>query len=728
MQNQPYYAHSKKSTSNDANHCKYQLLSAHLDNVSKRCADFASKIDAATEGGIIGKQHDIGKATDGGQNRICKDGPKVDHATAGAMNIYTHTHNALLAACVIGHHGGLPNIGNNLDAIDDTTFMARKKRWENGQIIPPNDDFQLPLIPPLHKATAKSLLAASFKARMLYSCLVDADYLDTELFMDGETPRGIADNLPTLQARLKKKLRSWENPTTEINRMRNEITCACISAAKLPKGLFSLTVPTGGAKTIASLAFGLNHAIENKMDRIIYVVPYTSIIEQNAGEYRKILGEQNVLEHHSGVQFDDDDKKDAAKSPMMLASENWDCPVVVTTAVQFFESIYSNRPSQCRKLHNIANSVIIFDEAQMLPLEHLKPCVAAISDLVEQCNSSVVLCTATQPALNDLLHDFAPSYGVTELCPNVKEYFEKFKRVTFKKVGKVGDSSLAEQLCKHNQVLCIVNSRKAAQNIYEKLPEEGRYHLSTLMCSVHRRKILEEIKYRLKNGLPCRVVSTSLVEAGVDIDFPSVYRELAGLDSILQAAGRCNREGKKPPEESVVTIFERSEPAPKIFATQIDATINALAGNADPADPETVKKYFEYLRIFTGSNIDKTGIIDAFNRGLDGGLMPFRTVAENFHMIDNNTRTIYIPIGKGKELVERLKAGECSKKLYRALGPYSVQVYDNHFSNLDAAGALICANDNNALDDRSAILNDMMLYNENTGLSLNADSGQAYFG
>lgn len=281
------------------------------------------------------------------------------------------------------------------------------------------------------------------------------------------------------------------------------------------------------------------------MRRVVYVIPYTSIIEQNAQVFRDILGDGNVLEHHANVTFDLSDGAPLEETRRALATENWDMPVVVTTAVQLFESIYASRSSKCRKLHNLANSVIIFDEAQMLPLSHLKPCVAAMASLTEQFHSTVVLCTATKPSLDDLLHTYAPGCPVTELCSQTAGLYGKFRRVCFRQAGTLTDEALAEELSGQKQVLCIVNSRKAAQTVFARLPREGSFHLSTLMVPAQRQALLREIRQRLKDGLPCRVVSTSLIEAGVDVDFPAVYRELAGLDSVLQAAGRCNREGNR---------------------------------------------------------------------------------------------------------------------------------------------------------------------------------------
>ena len=572
-----------------------------------------------------------------------------------------------------------------------------------------------------------SRLTASFRMRMLYSCLVDADFLDTERFMNGDRGRGGYDDLPTLLKRLEAYITPWQTPKTELNRLRCQILNACMAAGGKPKGVYTLTVPTGGGKTVASLAFALRHAAAHGMKRVVYIIPYTSIIEQNAQVFRRILGDGNVLEHHSGVQFDFSDTARPAEARRALAAENWDMPVVVTTAVQFFESIYANRSSKCRKLHHLANSVMIFDEAQMLPLHHLRPCVAAMSSLAAQFCSTIVLCTATQPALDDLLHVYAPNCPVTELCPQTAEEYDRFRRVTFRRAGVWGDDALAEKLGGHKQALCIVNSRKAAQSIFALLPPEGSFHLSTLMAPAQRQALLEEIRRRLQAGEPCRVVSTSLIEAGVDVDFPAVYRELAGLDAILQAAGRCNREGKRAPEDSVVTVFERTEPPPTLFRVAVGATREALMQECAMDAQDTMRRYFAALRSLSGETLDKSGVVKAFEKGINGCEMPFRTVAERFHLIDENTRTVYIPFGDGAALIERLKAGECSKALYRKLGRYAVAVYEPHFQKLYAAGALLTAREVPALDDDSAILRDRSLYSERTGLTLEPETGRAEF-
>ena len=384
----------------------------------------------------------------------------------------------------------------------------------------------------------KDKLAGMFFTRMLFSCLVDADYADTGEFMDGQAPDvNETASIEQLWERLQAYIADWFPPKGELNARRCAILEQCIrEGQERAPGLFTLTVPTGGGKTVASMAFALAQARKQGMERIVYVIPYTSIIEQTADTFRKILGPENVLEHHSGVVFDTEEDGELTPDALKLvrATETWDMPVVVTTAVQFFESLFSCRPSQCRKLHSLARSVIIFDEAQMLPLPYLRPCVWAISQLAKHYGASAVLCTATQPALGPLLREFAPELSMEELCPMSAEDWDAFQRVTFHRAGKLTWDELAGQLQGQNQVLCVVNRRKTAQAVFQRLTGEGNFHLSTLMYPAHRKAVLAEIRRRLHEGLPCRVVSTSLIEAGVDVDFPAVYREEAGLDSILQ--------------------------------------------------------------------------------------------------------------------------------------------------------------------------------------------------
>ena len=671
-----YYAHVRENANGRK---EYQTVAQHLTGTAELCREFAAAFGAEADGELAGLSHDIGKCTDAFQDHLLNDGPTVDHATAGAMACAMRG-NRYTSACVAGHHGGLPDFGNMRTARKaDGTFYGRmlkgrEERYlercgERGAALPP---------PTVLAAQGLDPLQASFWTRMLYSCLVDADFLDTERFMNGERGRGGYDDIPTLLARLQAYIKPWQQPRTELNRLRCEILNTCIEAGSKPKGVYTLTVPTGGGKTVASLAFALRHAAEHGMQRVIYVIPYTSIIDQNARVFRDILGSGNVLEHHSGVQFDLSDGAPPEAVRKALATENWDMPVVVTTAVQFFESMYAARSSRCRKLHNLANSVIIFDEAQMLPLAHLRPCVAAMASLTEQFCSTVVLCTATQPSLDDLLRTYAPDCPVTELCPQTAALYDRFRRVTFQHSGTMTDEVLAERLSEQRQVLCIVNSRKAAQSIYALLPQEGSYHLSTLMVPAQRQVLLDKIKERLRRGKPCRVVSTSLIEL-----------------------------------------------PPQLFQTAVGAAREALKEDRDPAAPETMTRYFCSLRDLSGDALDRQGVIEAFTQGIGGCEFPFRTVAEKFHLIDRNTYTIYIPYGEGTALLLRLQDGECSRDLYRKLGRYAVSVYDKHYQALYNAGALLTAREVPVLYEDTAILTDLTLYSETMGLSLEPETGKA---
>lgn len=566
--------------------------------------------------------------------------------------------------------------------------------------------------------------AVSVFIRMLYSCLVDADFLDTERFMsNGTVQRDSGECMEVLLDKLKDRISKWlvNRDDITVNGRRSEILRNCLEQGKAPKGLFQLTVPTGGGKTVASLAFALQHAVEHHMDRVIYVIPYTSIIEQNAQVFREILGNENVLENHSNVDYEiSEDFK-----PMQLAAENWDKPVVVTTNVQFFESLYANKSSKCRKLHNIVNSVIIFDEAQMLPPNYLKPCMAMIEELLQQYGTSIVLCTATQPALQQFLPE---KYVARELCPRREEQFRFFERVTYQDIDTVTEEEMAEKLQQERHALCIVNTRKRAQRLYERLQGEGVYHLSTTMYPAHRRRVLAEIGKRLddKKGKKCIVISTSLVEAGVDLDFTSVYRELAGVDSIIQAAGRCNRNGERGKEDSIVRIFrwnERENVSGQ--RQQIDTTKNLLEEGRDITALDNITEYFRRLYRIKGESLDMKKILEKF----DGGDYQFATVAKDFKLIEENTVTVYIDQEpEAKDLLQEIRQQGLTKSRMRKAGQYCVSVrkkgeYEKRnmlFDEMYRAGMLEEV-DPGAKD--FWVLTQEEQYREDTGLKLEVELG-----
>ena len=698
-----------------------QTILEHLKGTASLCSAFAAAFDAEAQGQLAGMAHDIGKYSAAFQRRL-HGGPKVDHASAGAFECLKAQQLAA-AFAISGHHGGLPDGGSRGDAAGAGTFWGRINRASQGNLEGYHawqSEFSLP-----HANTpafAGTRLEGMFFTRMLFSCLVDADYTDTGAFMDNSPylPAS-SSSMEELWRRLETYVSGWFPPKGALNMQRCAILEQCMSAgAQYGPGLFTLTVPTGGGKTVASLSFALAQAKARRMKRIVYVIPYTSIIEQTAQVFREILGDENVLEFHFGVQFDqqEDDASSPETAPLTRSVETWDVPVIVTTAVQFFESLYACRPSKCRKLHNLAQSVLIFDEAQMLPLPYLRPCVWAIAQLVRHYGASAVLCTATQPALDPIFQEFASEIPIREICPMAEAHWESFRRVSFQRVGTLSWMDLAARLQQQEQVLCVVNTRRAAREVFHQLSGSGNFHLSTLMYPAHRRRILDEIRRRLRDGLPCRVVSTSLIEAGVDVDFPAVYRELSGLDSILQAAGRCNREGKRPPEDSIVTIFQGEDPPPRLFETSIGAGKIVLDHCQDVSSRAAIHTYFSTLLDLKGAEAQDAHHILPL---MESEFFPFRTVAERFHLIESPTTTVYLPLEEGAGLVELLRSGQYSRTLYRRLGQYGVSVYPQHLAALEQAGAL------EHLEDGSVVLRDIGLYTQTTGLTLEPSGGNALF-
>ena len=698
-----------------------QTILEHLKGTASLCSAFAAAFDAEAQGQLAGMAHDIGKYSAAFQRRL-HGGPKVDHASAGAFECLKAQQLAA-AFAISGHHGGLPDGGGRGDAAGTGTFWGRINRASQGNLEGYHawqSEFSLPHanIP----AFAGTRLEGMFFTRMLFSCLVDADYTDTGAFMDNSPylPAS-SSSMEELWRRLETYVSGWFPPKGALNMQRCVILEQCMSAgAQYGPGLFTLTVPTGGGKTVASLSFALAQAKARRMKRIVYVIPYTSIIEQTAQAFREILGDENVLEFHFGVQFDqqEDDTSSPEAAPLTRSVETWDVPVIVTTAVQFFESLYACQPSKCRKLHNLAQSVLIFDEAQMLPLPYLRPCVWAIAQLVRHYGASAVLCTATQPALDPIFQEFAPEIPIREICPMAEAHWESFRRVSFQQAGTLSWMDLAACLQQQEQVLCVVNTRRAAREVFHQLSGSGNFHLSTLMYPAHRRRILDEIRRRLRDGLPCRVVSTSLIEAGVDVDFPAVYRELSGLDSILQAAGRCNREGKRPPEDSIVTIFQGEDPPPRLFETSIGAGKIVLDHCQDVSSRAAIHTYFSTLLDLKGAEAQDAHHILPL---MESEFFPFRTVAERFHLIESPTTTVYLPLEEGAGLVELLRSGQYSRTLYRRRGQYGVSVYPQHLAALEQAGAL------EHLEDGSVVLRDIGLYTQTTGLTLEPSGGNALF-
>ena len=711
-----YFAHSTGNPDKK----DWQLLKNHLVNVAGIASGFASDFysrELAYAGGLL---HDIGKYSNEFQRRLEGTIIHVDHSTAGAKEArskYDKVQSLLLGYIVTGHHGGLLNYGSAESGLEE-----RLSKGDLPDYSAYKDEISLPDLKTFHpnikKIENQIGFSVSFYIRMLYSCLVDADSLDTEEFVNPDRflLRGHFDSFDILRKKFEDHMGKTlsQIKVNKINRYRRDIYEQCMEAASNPPQMFTLTVPTGGGKTLSSMAFALEHLKKNGLKRIFYVIPHTSIIEQNAAIFRDIFGSQNVLEHHSN--FDpkaiDLENFESGEEALRLSTENWDMPVVVTTNIQFFESLFSNKRSRCRKLHNLAKSVIILDEAQMLPTGYLKPCLAALSELVRDYGSTVVICTATQPKLGELLDkDIIPR----EITHSPKELYDAFRRVHVSNLGDLNDVDLSTRLRAQHQVLCIVNTRKHAKKLYDSVSGLGNcYHLSARMCPVHRRKQLAEIKKLLYENADCRVISTQLIEAGVDIDFPVVYRAMTGIDSIAQAAGRCNREGRSDSGE--VYVFRSTEIYGRATSWQhrvAEIGDMVLRGSDDALSLSTVENYFHMLYFHEGDDgLDKKGILRLLENRWSEFAFPFEEVNEKFSIIEEGTEDIIIPYDKNAEsIIHDLRNTEFPWTYARKLQGYTVNVYPNEFKELELA------QDIDIIGDRFYVLKGTdSFYSEKTGL------------
>jgi CRISPR-associated endonuclease/helicase Cas3 len=688
-----------------------QTLIDHLTSVSEIAGQNAQWFGAEELATYAGLLHDLGKYCPEFLKRLQGGKIRVDHATAGAKiaNERWQLTGKLLAYCIAGHHTGLAN-GIDEGQLRSTLDVRLKLKF--GEDIPDIDPvwqqeiklpahLTLPTLKP-HKIWPGFQLA--FFTRMIFSCLIDADRKDTNNFyrrLDGdENAEPSYPTLPALRERFNTKLEEIQQklatqPPKDINQLRQRILNHSRKQAELPLGLFSLTVPTGGGKTYTSMAFALDHAITHQLRRIIYVIPFTSIIEQNAKVFREAFGDlaEAIVEHHSA--FDDTKlPNNDARDTLKLAMESWDAPVIVTTAVQFFESLFADRPSQCRKLHNIAGSVIILDEAQTLPLKLLRPIMAAIDELALNYRCSVVLCTATQPALKKAEGFINGFENVREISPDPLALFTELERVTVKNIGEQTDEQLLSHLQEKQQVLIIVNNRRHARSLYDnmkKLKLEGATHLTTLMCAKHRSQILEIVREDLLQGKPCRLVSTSLIEAGVDVDFPCVLRAEAGLDSIAQAAGRCNREGKRERKDSEVLIFQspdwRAPPELEQLAGNMREVMRNHSGSL--LSPGALTSYFNAVYWSKGEELDKKKILQTHNNHCRQLSFPFQNIARDFRMIETMLKPVIIEFDdKAERLLQDLEFAENASGIARQLQVYLVQMPEHGFKTLLQVGAI----------------------------------------
>jgi CRISPR-associated endonuclease/helicase Cas3 len=751
MSEAPSIAHVRMSSDNNWD-C--QTVVCHSEGVARLAGGFASPFGSREWGELSGSWHDLGKFLPGWQAYLReKNGLSLEaslerdvpsdrgmHSNAGAVLAQSKVadperdiRGRILAYCIAGHHAGLPNweaeseggFGYSLRKRlwDDHTGELRKNELDLLRKVPdalPFLERNLPSSPPLGVQSRQELNAARehfhLWVRMLYSCLVDADSLDTEAFMEPEKGnlREGYENLGALKTRFDDFMerKQAEAPDTPINRLRREVLAACRAKASLPSGLFTLTVPTGGGKTLASMAFALEHALRHGKRRIVVAIPYTSIIEQTAKVLKYgtdddaqiphilekgswLFGEQNVLEHHSNLDPEQETPRNR------LAAENWDAPIVVTTNVQLFESLLACSRSSCRKLHNLANSVIILDEAQMLPPEHLRPILSVLKGLVAHFGVTLLLCTATQPALTGMIGSQQTAFeglpSGTEIVEAPRSLAEDLRRVQWKFPSDLSQpctwEELAEELRGYDQVLCVVNTRRACRTLHALMPE-GTVHLSAYMCGEERSEVIAGIKASLRRGEPVRVVSTQLVEAGVDIDFPVVYRALAGVDSLAQAAGRCNREGHLEGTLGHMVVFVPPEAAPVgLLRKGEDATRDVLAGATEIAfGPDLYERYF---RSFYGkvNDFDAPHFRDRLVKEAGEWHFQFRTFASNFHLIDDNAQKSIIVWFKhasrdSLQLIEELRRLGPSRRISRQLQRFTVNVPERLFRYIRDAGYL----------------------------------------
>ncbi len=665
----------------------------HQQGVAKLASQFGGKFDMGDLCYIMGLLHDKGKEQKQwqkyiryvtGQNNDGGGYNHPNHAYVGAcMAQKTYPEIApLIAQPIAGHHRGLYDYDEYVELMkaeipNDVTMTQKMK-------------YHFPNISNVCKYDYHHIV------RMLFSCLVDADSLDTESFMspvqaklrgNNQKPQHLLEKLEAYLYELRKNA-----PKTEVNSIRNYVQEQCIKASQKQIGFYSLTVPTGGGKTLSSVLWALHHAVKNDLQRIIIAIPYTSIVVQTADTLKRIFGEENVLEHHSN--FDPEQiTSQTRREQLQLATENWNYPIIVTTNVQLFESLFSNKRSQCRKLHNIAKSVIILDEVQTLPLGFYKPIVNTLDTLQRVFGVSVLFTTASQPILSGRIDGCNPTVGfdalpdVHEIIPKGAELHDKLRRVNLEFIddSKTYDD-VATELIKHPRVLCIVNTRKDAKELYERLPDEGlRLHLSRMMCPAHISATIQQIKESLKSDSnePIRVIATQLIEAGVDVDFPTVYRQEAGLDSILQAAGRCNREGRNGICTTYVFNLRKEHPLPSGFISQTNNARLNMGTHHDWFSPEAMECYFHHLHSRV-DNFDVNKMADYLYK-MD---CEFEEAAHQFKLIDDNSISVIINWGNSMDLYQQLLLQGPSYLLMKKLAQYSINIREKDFMQLKKDGAI----------------------------------------
>ncbi len=713
------YSLSKLTISHVDNLGKVQSNEDHQRGVANLTKSFAEEFHMGDCGYVMGLLHDKGKEQVEWQKYIqgvtgyneeyadVKNGP--NHAYVGACAVEKQYPKIapFIAQPIAGHHRGLYDYCDYKEVI--------KEGMPEDISLDGTLPYTFPNLTNLKEYDYHNLV------RILFSCLVDADSLDTESFMTPEQAslRGSHTTMKELLSKLESYLCELKEnaKVSEVNNVRNYVQEQCINESQGDKGFYSLTVPTGGGKTLSSVLWALHHAVKNHQRRIIIAIPYTSIIVQTASILKRILGEENVLEHHSNVN-PEAIKNAELRERLQLATENWDYPIIVTTNVQLFESLFSNKRSSCRKLHNIVNSVIILDEVQTLPLGFYKPIVHTLDSLQRLFGVSVLFTTASQPILTGRIEgtnssaSFDALTSVHEVIPVEACLHDKLRRVKidFFEAPSSYDEIVAE-LIKHQRVLCIVNTRKDAKELYDRLPKDGLcLHLSRMMCPAHVASTIQRIKDALNgdNNQHIRVIATQLIEAGVDIDFPVVYRQEAGLDSVLQAAGRCNREGKHGICTTYVFSLAKEHSLPTGFMTQTNNARLGMGPDHDWFSPEAMKRYFQQLHSRVGNfDIRQMGAL------LYKPECEFEEAANKFSLIDDQSISVIINWGDGLKLYQQLVSDGPSYSLMKKLAQFSVGIRTKDFEKLKDKGVV-----KEPFENIFAII-DPAFYSKETGLLIN---------
>lgn len=742
-----------------------QPLLDHLHGVAEMAQSYAERITDDPElgeiGYLLGLLHDLGKYQEGFQCYIRQqsgldptlNGWRTPHSPAGARYAYELKQVGgnqqllkILSLCIGAHHRGLYDDsewrGQVVHSSDTERAVANLVKGLKLEVS------QLEEL--LHKASLDKAAAVwneldeknyQLLIRMLFSCLVDADFLDTERFMSPD--KSLARQ--SVKASLKEMRKKLEEYVSHFNREGriNEARAAFLDQCRnhgrtAQRKIYSLTLPTGAGKTVSSMMWALEHAIAQGCERIIYVIPYTSIITQTAQTFREIFGVDQVLEHHSDV--DVKERPDEAMEYSKLMTENWDVPLIVTTNVQFFESLYAHRVSRCRKLHNICNSVVVFDEVQMFPPRLLNPILRVVESLHYAFRVEPLFCTATLPVFDkDILSDskrighefFFLKEPVQEVVPYDAERFTPFDKVRYHwNPLRLSTEELAERLTEYESFLCIVNSRNDAARLYTALQaqekaSEGLIHLSRRMCSAHIQERIEEIRRRLKAGEPVRVVSTQLVEAGVDLDFPVVYRAMAGLDSVMQAAGRCNREGRmaEPGEVYIFSLTDGTKALGEMSWAQgaLEDLLDRLAEQGAPQRAEIehyYRAFYNDVDCFDNrmtrredKRISKL-LWDVDDDRCEELRFDYETASEYFKYIEDQSTSIVVPYDKaGKAIIKKLQSNiPLTRQEYRQMNRLTISLYENDCLTL---GSSIFVSESGI-----AYLTDDKLYSTKTGIQI----------